>query len=334
MRFFVDSFVGANAGLAEIEVFGQCAGTPSVKIVAPHELDLTPSPSLSVSARTCLDNSLHSGWGVRFVLDGGVAIDDHVAPFQATFTNVGASEHVIDAFVIDSSGNIAPGSGTHDQITQVGVGNYYVAIGDSITRGFGDNIAADDTSQDERNTGGGYEPILNDRLTAARNGRPQTVENEGIGGTTSAQGLARIPTVLARHPSAQRFLVLYGTNDANPASPVPSGLGLSPGHSGYPGTYKDNMQQIITALRSAGKTVVLGKVPFANDSRDALVQQYNMVIDELVANPANGITVPPPDFHAYFAAHYQNEYSDTLHPNGTGYQSMARLWETALSSLP
>jgi hypothetical protein len=43
-------------------------------------------------------------------------------------------------------------------------GAYYVAMGDSITRGSQDDIAYDDVSQDGRNTGGGYEPILNDLM--------------------------------------------------------------------------------------------------------------------------------------------------------------------------
>ena len=129
---------------------------------------------------------------------------------------------------------------------------------------------------------------------------------------------------------------MYGTNDAG--VPVPSGLGLQPGNPGYPGSFKDNMQRIIncisgiTCISGAGKIAILAKAPVAlplNGQRDTLIQQYNLVIDELVS--ANNIPVAPPDFHAYFATHYATEYSDTLHPNGVGYQSMADLWFQALT---
>jgi lysophospholipase L1-like esterase len=92
------------------------------------------------------------------------------------------------------------------------------------------------------------------------------------------------------------------------------------------------MQQIITAIVSAGKTPYLAKVPFANFSgiSDSAIQDYNAVIDELVG--VNGIQVVPPDFYTYFKAH-QNELDDGLHPNETGYQSMANMWFTVLQSI-
>jgi lysophospholipase L1-like esterase len=54
---------------------------------------------------------------------------------------------------------------------------------------------------------------------------------------------------------------------------------------------------------------------------------YNVAIDELVI--LNNILVTPPDFYNYFRTH-QNEFSDNLHPNGVGYQSMAELWFSVL----
>ena len=57
------------------------------------------------------------------------------------------------------------------------------------------------------------------------------------------------------------------------------------------------------------------------------IQEYNQAIDELVAE--NGISVAPPDFYAWFQSH-PSQLADGLHPNGTGYQSMATLWFNAL----
>lgn len=264
---------------------------------------------------------------------GGAQFDDYTAPYEVIFAGLAQSEHVVEAFVIDAAGNLVSGIAAYDLAVNVGIGDYYVAMGDSITFGTGDTVPNDDSSQDQRNTGGGYTPILDDLLTIAKN-QPQTVVNEGVGGARSSGGLSLVPTLLQKHPDAQRFLIMYGTNDADVFLPVPSGLGLQPGNSGYAGSFKDNMQRIIDAIRGAGKTAILAKAPVAipvNGQKDALIQEYNQVIDELVANPANNIVTPPPDFHTYFATHYPSEYWDNIHPNGIGYQSMSNLWFQVLT---
>ena len=205
---------------------------------------------------------------------------------------------------------------------------YYVAFGDSITFGQGDDYHPDDTSLDGRNTGGGFEPILNNLLTAAKS-TPHNIANEGFGGYSSSEGLLVLTdTVLSNHPNASYYLILFGTNDANPLVNTPSGRGLNPGDPGYNGSYKDNLQKMISAIKTAGKVPYLAKVPYTLDApRIAKILEYNQVIDELVA--ANGISVPPPDNYGWFQAH-QGEFADVLHPDGVGYQSMATLWLNAL----
>jgi len=152
-----------------------------------------------------------------------------------------------------------------------------------------------------------------------------------VGGVKSAYGAANISSTLSKYPSSKYFLVLYGTNDSDSrfGPPVPSGLGLNPGNPGYNGSYKDNMQRIITAIKASGKLPYLAKVPFNTSpgSSNAAIQEYNAVIGELVG--ANGILVIPTDFYTLF----QNTSllgTDGLHPNGTGYQSMANFWFNAL----
>ena len=318
--------------MAELNVLQAACITPSVTLIQPQSYFLQTSANLYLLADACLAGEQ----GVRLMVDGGTAsggaqFDDNTAPYEVTFTGLGQFEHVVDAFVIDTGGNPVPGNATHDQAIQVGVGDYTVTMGDSITFGAGDTVSSDNISQDGRNTGGGYTPILDDLLTADR-AKPQAVVNEGVGGARSAGGLSLIPTLLQRHPDAQRFLIMYGTNDANIFLPTPSGLGLQPVvDSGYAGSFKDNMQRIIDAIQGAGKIATLAKAPVAlplDSQRNTNIQQFNLVIDELVA--ANNITVTPPDFHAYFATHYPTEYWDDIHPNGVGYQSMANLWVLAL----
>ena len=189
----------------------------------------------------------------------------------------------------------------------------YVAFGDSITHGDGDNNTADDTSADGRNTGGGFEPILNDLLTSAT-GIPHSIANEGYGGATSSDGLNVLPAVLATHPNATYYLILFGTNDA--------------GDNVARSAYQANLQQMIYVIRNAGKIPYLAKVPYSLEpARNINIEEYNQAIDILVA--ANGIPVVPPDLYNWFQTH-QNQLFDNLHPNGVGYQSMANLWLSAL----
>lgn len=75
----------------------------------------------------------------------------------------------------------------------------FLAFGDSITEGYGD------TSQ----LGGGYTKRLDHWLDQM--GYESTVENYGIGGETTAQGLSRIDSVLAE--GGDYLLLMEGTND-------------------------------------------------------------------------------------------------------------------------
>ena len=338
------------ASMAELNVLFACAVTPSVTLTAPVDEYLQSSgASLAATARACLDPVQNAGWGVRFMLDGSSPIDVHTAPFRASYAGLSKAEHVIDAYVINSAGTVVSGTGTHDQVKSIGIGDYYVTIGDSVT--WGQN-GAETTSSDGRDVSSGYQPTLNNQLTGFKN-YPQEVSDQGVPGTTSAEGLKLLPAVLQKHPTSQTFLMMYGMNDARPWLPVPSGEGLNPGDSGYAGSYKANMQQIINTLKGAGKTVDLAKInvaladcadnvptdpgyctPYPNintGARNVLIQQYNTVVDELVSNAANGITVTPPDFYNYFLGTYHTQYSDNIHPNTTGYQSMANLWFQALT---
>ena len=197
-------------------------------------------------------------------------------------------------------------------------GKDYVAVGDSITGGSHDGISED---------GFGFEPILSDLLTVSMG--PNTIANEGVSGTSSADGAASISATLSKYPSAKYYLVMYGSNDAKiPA--VPSGMGLIPGDAGYSGSYKDNMQKLISAILAAGKTTYLAEVPYTSDPlrSNAMINEYNAVVDELFLT--NDILVTPPPFYAYFQTHL-GELADGLHPNGTGYRSMANLWFSALT---
>lgn len=312
---------GARISAAEIGFEGNCQ-KPYLKILNPTPNSLLSSGSLHVRTSICLEEN--KDWGVAFILDGNVVVEDRSAPFETTFSSLSRGNHNIEAFIIDGSGNRIAGENTYDKVENVAVGDYYVALGDSITTGVGDNDSSDNTSKDGRNNSGGFTPILSDKLSEVRN-YPQLVVNEGIPGETAAGGLMRLHSVLKNHPESQVFLIMYGTNDSSGSTPPPSGLGLEPGQSGYAGSFKNTMQQIINSVIKNGKKPFLAKIPFGQvtNSRLSLIKEYNRVIDELVI--ANGISASPPDFFTYFEAN-QNELADKLHPNGIGYKQMANLW--------
>jgi lysophospholipase L1-like esterase len=312
--------------VAELQILHkQCLG-PWVQLLHPRSGYLQGSSTLELAADACLGPS---GQGVRFVVDG-VAQDDLTAPFQTTAVGVGASEHVIEAYLVDGSGNVIIGDATYDRSAPVGIGDTYVAMGDGITTGYGDDVSTDDNTADGRNLLGGYTPILATGLTAAR-GIPVAVVNAGVRGSSSASGAASITTLLQQYPSATYFLALFAHIDARTG--VRSGLGLTPQSLGYAGSYKDHMQQIISAVRAAGKFVLLAKalpdLPLDGEA-DTFIQEYNKVIDELAADTSNSVPVVPPDFYNYFKARTTTHYSTSSEPNGLGYESMAQLWLDAI----
>ncbi len=302
------------ASAAEINVRGSC-DIPYIKILQPADYALAPTSDLLVTPSVCMNHIQRTGGGIKYTLDGGRQYIARIAPYSIMYKNVPLTEHTVEAKVVDINGVAISGPMTADQVTHVGVGDYYVAIGDSITAGLYDNISSDDVSWDGRDTGGGYPPVLNNLLTASK-GYPHTVVMEGFPGYTSAQGLAELPSILSRNPGSEYCLLMFGTNDSGGLLPV------------TPAKYKDNMQQMINLIRSSGKQAYLAKVPYTlNAGLNSVIRNYNVVIDQLVID--NNIPVMPPDFYGYFATH-QNEFGDSLHPNGRGYQSMANLWHAVL----
>ena len=304
------------------------------------------STTLTVETVTCLDETDHAGWGVKFEIDGGFSgggSEEVVTspPYTTSFTGLVQAEHSIDIVLVDDQSVEQSGDDVSDFISDVGVGDYYVAFGDSITFGVGDDEPSDDTSIDGRNTGGGYTPILNDILTSNKN-YPHTIENEGFPGITSIDALNIVTEVIARHPNANFYLLKLGMNDARPNSSTPSGLGLSSGDAGYSGSFKDNMQQMISAITATGAQVALARVNVAlgdffdstpypvpeDGARSINIAEYNLVIDELIGD--NSLAITPPDFFNYFLENFGTEYSDNIHPNGIGYDSMADLWAEEL----
>ena len=154
------------------------------------------------------------------------------------------------------------------------------------------------------------------------------MSDEGIGGIKSAGGLAKLPDVIGI-PGVIILIQYPVPNDSLGPLPVPSGQGLNPGDARYPGSFKDNMQRIIDTVLSAGKApyVAEGSLYAFGETRIS-IRQYNVVIDELVLKTASR------SYRLISSAILRptrSQLTDTVHPNGQGYQAMANLWHNALT---
>lgn len=194
----------------------------------------------------------------------------------------------------------------------------YMAFGDSITVGEG--------SSDER----GYRPLLEQKLQEHfRQGR---VFDQGIGGTRSKEGAARIGLALRRHDPAYT-LILYGTNDWNAAE--------CRNVADPPCFTVDSLRSIVRSVKSAQSLPILGTVIPVNtgydarapESRNVWVADVNqrlkaMASEEgaVVADLESAMLTAVPDFHVLFYDH--------VHPNDQGYAIMADEWFRAITTPP
>ena len=324
-----------NTSMAELNLEGE-SNVPYVRIIDPQTGVIQQGPDLTVTASVCLNSINHSGWGVKFIADSN-EVEAQVVPegsdtFTATFSGLGFGEHIVEVVIVDNDGVEQTGETAYDVAYNVALGDYYVAVGDSITAGIMDDYPDDNVSQDGRNVGEGFSPVLNDLLTAAKS-YPHTVVREGLAGEKTRGGLARLPSVLDRHPNAGYVLISWGANDriSSGLFPLPSGLSLSPGDPGYAGSYKDLTQQMIDLATDAGKEVYLSEILFSQIGGSVNVdhQEYNAVVYELCIE--NYIPVTPPPFYTHFEQH-PDELIDGTHPTGMGYRSMADLWFNAITN--
>ena len=278
--------------------------------------------------------------GVKFIIDSAspdTELIDYTNTYSATFTNVPQGDRTIDALIVDADGNPLSDSMGRDQDTNWSIGlggKIFISMGDSITNGVGDTITVDNDASNGRILGRGYTPILTD-LLSGEVGEPVCVVNEGLGGTTSADGRDRLLATINRYPESQIWLILFGTNDSSGSFPVESGVlcededfdPADPDYEDCSNTFKDIMRTIILDLLAQNKIPVLAKIPFVKNAttvQDDAINEYNQVIQDLYVDY---LSVEPPDFYSHFSdPSNQDEFYDDTHPNGDGYVSIANEW--------
>jgi lysophospholipase L1-like esterase len=282
--------------------------------------------------------ALPAGGGVKFVMDAGRANEQVLyslsSPFSAKFTGLTKAEHTLDTYVVDASHVVQGGAVNHDQAVQIGIGDIYVAIGDSVTEGYDgtaynvppytDWLNVPVKSTDNRNypqcgiSSGYYQDhwqevshhiAMNNELEAFL-GYPVFILNEGVAGITSTGYITRMATTAWQNRihalGANKWLLHLGINDGG-------------GSSGF----QANMQSIINTLESTygatGQDIVLA-VPSASSG-------WQPYIDNLIS--ANNL-IRGPDFNTFYANNTSPVLYVGVHPNVAGHVQMARLWAISI----
>jgi lysophospholipase L1-like esterase len=194
--------------------------------------------------------------------------------------------------------------------------NRYLAFGDSITFGFGDDSTRPRSEQ-------GYPGRL-DNLLIARGIAGATVINAGLGNEATTEAVTRIDQVLRTNP-ADVLLLMEGTNDINAQVSVE--------------TITFNLQRIANKAETRGLRVVhapiLPRLPGAGrDSDNQIAAQLagslrNLAWDEQrdLADPFEVFFWLTPNFTSLYVGG-----DDKLHPNAAGYDKLAEVWADQLTA--
>jgi acyl-CoA thioesterase-1 len=163
-----------------------------------------------------------------------------------------------------------------------------VTFGDSLTAGV---------------AGRSYPENLQDILD--QNGYSYRVDNQGVSGDTTTDGLARIDNVISQHP--RLVLLEFGGNDGLRGVPVSS--------------TEKNMREMILRLRQESIPIVLLGITLPPNYGPDYVKPFTAMFPELAQE--NHLKLMP-----FLLIHvYQNSglmQPDGIHPNGEGNKIVAR----------
>lgn len=185
----------------------------------------------------------------------------------------------------------------------------YVAFGDSITSGVGDE------------TGQGYPPRLEEMLQ--RDDPGSTVENAGVPGETTAEGLTRIDEVL--DDPTGRLLLMEGTNDVSRAISSE--------------TTVFNLEEMARKSEGAGWEVLHATiVPRRPESSSVEERELNGVLNRRLRASVGGRELDLADpFEVFgstpelFEQFYSDDPDDVVgHPNAEGYELLAGIFRDVL----
>jgi lysophospholipase L1-like esterase len=187
----------------------------------------------------------------------------------------------------------------------------YIGFGDSITAGVGD---------DDLRTEKGYTPRLEALLQGA--GINAVVENHGVGGEDTVEGLGRLPGVLNEAALSGDVLILMeGTNDINRGIPVE--------------TTRFNLNQMAERAENRGMTVIhattIPRLPDAKFDPGNITNTWlNQNIRDMAGRRGRKLADPFEVFSTtpdLFARYYSQAADDRVrHPNAAGYDILAQIF--------
>jgi acyl-CoA thioesterase-1 len=163
-----------------------------------------------------------------------------------------------------------------------------VAFGDSLTAGV---------------AGRSYPDDLQDLLN--KNGYQYRVENQGVPGDTTTDGLARIQNVVAAHPAL--VLLEFGGNDGLRGVPVDQ--------------IRSNLEKMIARLKAARIPIVLLGITLPPNYGPDYVKPFTQMYPEL-AQKYHLRFMPFLLLHVYQSS--ATMQPDGIHPNGAGNKIVAR----------
>lgn len=163
-----------------------------------------------------------------------------------------------------------------------------MAFGDSLTAGVAGRSYPDD-----------LQDLLNEH------GYQYRVENQGVSGDTTTDGLARIDNVIAEHPAL--VLLEFGGNDGLRGIPVES--------------TRKNLQQMIIQLKQANIPVVLLGITLPPNYGPDYIKPFTAMYPEL-AKKYNLPLMPFLLIHVYRNPGMMQP--DGIHPSGEGNKIVAR----------
>jgi acyl-CoA thioesterase-1 len=187
-----------------------------------------------------------------------------------------------------------------------------VCLGDSVTKAVRQGVLPEET----------FCAVLERMLRET--GQPVSVVNAGIGGNSTADGLARFDTdVLAHRPNY--VVLMFGLNDSwIDAGKTASRLSVQ--------QYRENLEQMLTRLKAHGAKVVLmtpnpALPPTFGPERNATLKPYVEAVRSLAAEH----DLPLIDVYRHFAElaletpNLNGLFTDAMHPNPAGQKVIAEL---------
>ncbi|MDX8288791.1 SGNH/GDSL hydrolase family protein [Metabacillus indicus] len=218
-------------------------------------------------------------------------------------------------FFSGPAAKLSPGQSEKEEVSASSDGDYQiVALGDSLTRGTGDQ------------SGKGYIGYMMDEL-GEKTDREINLSNLAVKGQVSKDVISQLqkPEIKRQLRSADTIVMTIGGNDLFQGGQALENLNASANEAARE-AYVKNLDAIFSEIRKINKDAVLYYVglynPF-NDLEDAkttsaVVRQWNFESAETAAKYPNVIMVPTFDLFEQNVNDYL--YSDKFHPNSEGYK--------------